>query len=133
MHLGRTADRFKTGLDAAQKFLSQAGSPTLVPSVALCEILLTSGAMIDSASITASDPLFDFFPLESGSRALHEVGLSPGQLFLLPVMNWYRFWSGRKIIPQVFHELEFFRRAQIKDRRIGWVHLQSSCDYVQTR
>lgn len=31
-------------------------------------------------------------------------------------MNWYCFRSGRKIIPQVFDKLKFFRRTQVKDR-----------------
>src|SRR5436309_1150231 len=90
-----------------------------------------SGAMINSAAIATSDSLFDFVPRESGGRVFHQVGLSLGQLFLLPVMNRYRFGSGRKIIPQVFHKLEFFRGAQIKDRSTGSVHLESSYNYVR--
>src|SRR3990172_815234 len=81
-----------------------------------------SGAMINSAAITASDPLFDFFPRKPGGRFFYQVGFSPGQLFLLPVMDWYRLGSRRKVIPQIFYELEFFRRTQVKDRRNRWVH-----------
>jgi hypothetical protein len=40
MHLGRTADCFQTRLDAAQKFFSQAGPPTRLPGVRLCDVLL---------------------------------------------------------------------------------------------
>jgi hypothetical protein len=82
--------------------------------------------MINSAAITTADPLFDFLPRESRGWVFHQVGLSAGQLFLLPVMHWDRFWSGRKVIPQVFHELQFLRWTQVKDRGIGWMHLKSS-------
>src|SRR5882724_1091917 len=40
MHLGRTADPFQTGIDAAQKFFSQAGPSPLVPGIRLCDVLL---------------------------------------------------------------------------------------------
>jgi hypothetical protein len=40
MHLGRAADRFNTSLDAGQKVLSQADSPTLISSVRLGKVLL---------------------------------------------------------------------------------------------
>ena len=62
-----------------------------------------SGAMINSAVITTSDPSFDFFPSESGGGVLDKVGLSPGQLLFLPIMNWYGFGSSSKVIPQIFH------------------------------
>jgi hypothetical protein len=71
--------------------------------------------MINSAAITTSDPSFDFFPRESGDGVLDKVGLSPGQLRFLPIMNWYRFGSSSKVIPQIFHELDLFRWAQIKN------------------
>jgi hypothetical protein len=40
MHLGRAAERFNACIDAAQKVLSQAESPTLVLSVRLGKVLL---------------------------------------------------------------------------------------------
>ena len=40
MHLRSAADRFNTCIDAAQKVLSQADSPTLVPSIRLGKVLL---------------------------------------------------------------------------------------------
>jgi hypothetical protein len=38
MPIGRTADRFSTRADAAQKVLSQADFPTLVPRVSLGKV-----------------------------------------------------------------------------------------------
>jgi hypothetical protein len=40
MHLRRAADRLNACIDAAQKVLSQAESPTLVPSLRLGKVLL---------------------------------------------------------------------------------------------
>lgn len=49
---------------------------------------------------------FDFFPRESGSRILLQVGLSPVQLLFLPVVDRYGFGSRREIIPQILYKLE---------------------------
>ena len=85
-----------------------------------------SGATTSVAVTVTTDVLFDFFPRESGGWASHQVGLSAGQLRLLPFMNRNRFGSGRKVIPQVFHELELFRRTQLEDRGMFRMHLKPS-------
>jgi hypothetical protein len=41
VHLGRAADRFQTRLDAAQKLFAQAGPPTFLPGVRLCDVLVS--------------------------------------------------------------------------------------------
>src|SRR5919106_1788204 len=41
MHLGRAAERFNTGIDAAQELLPQANPPPFVPGVRLCEVVLS--------------------------------------------------------------------------------------------
>jgi hypothetical protein len=98
-HLGRAAERFHTRLDGAQELLPQVSPLTPYPAYAYARSCAVSDAMISSAARTTADPLFDFFPRESRGGVLHHVGFSPGQLFFLPVMNWYRFGSGGKIIP----------------------------------
>ena len=72
--------------------------------------------------MTSSDPSFDVFPRESGGWITRQASLSPVQFFLLPVMNGDYFGSGRKVVPQIFHKLKFFRRTQIKDRYTCHVH-----------
>jgi hypothetical protein len=74
-----------------------------------------SGAMVNSVAIVALDPFLDFFARESAGWVIHQVGLSPGQLFFLPVMNWNGFGSGRKVIPQVLYKLELIQRTDVKD------------------
>src|SRR6266436_1890297 len=84
-----------------------------------------SGARISSAAIAAADPAFHFFPRESGSRILQEIRLSPRQLLLLPVVDRYSIGRGGELIPQILHELELLRGAQIKDRWRRCAHADS--------
>jgi hypothetical protein len=57
----------------------------------------------------------DLGPGESRRRVVKQVGFTPGKLILLPVMHRYALGCGREVIPEIFDELEFLRRAQIED------------------
>src|SRR3990172_9907822 len=47
-------------------------------------------------------------------------------------MDQHRLGSGRKVIPQIFHELELLRRAQVKDGWNGWVHPEYPSQFSQS-
>jgi hypothetical protein len=86
---------------------------------------------ISSATIRTSNPSLGLFPRESRRRIFHQIGFSSGQLFFLPVMHRNRVRSGRKIIPQIFHKLQFFRRRQVEYRGIVLVQLKPSRNDAQ--
>jgi hypothetical protein len=78
MHLGCTADRFQKCLDTPQ---NSSPKPVRRPSYQAYASAMScsaSGAMMNSAAIAASNPLFDFFPRESRGGVSHQVGFSPG-------------------------------------------------------
>src|SRR5262249_19788070 len=73
-----------------------------------------SGARMSSAAMVAADPPLDLVPGQPGSRVAHQVGLAPGQLLLLPVVDRNLGRSRCQIVPEILHQLEFLRRAQVE-------------------
>jgi RNA polymerase sigma-70 factor (ECF subfamily) len=50
-------------------------------------------------------PPLNLLPRKTRRRVLLEICFPPGELFLLPVMNWHIGGLGGKLVPQVFDEL----------------------------
>ena len=46
-------------------------------------------------------------------------------------MDWYHFWSGCEVIPQILHELKLLRWAQVEDRWRCWVHSNPCSQFSQ--
>ena len=72
---------------------------------------------MSSAAIAGPNPLFDLIPGKPGSRVAHQVGLTPRQLFLLPVVDGNRGWTGRQVVPEILYQLKFLRGTQVEDGR----------------
>src|SRR5580693_7169397 len=70
-----------------------------------------SGAKTSSEAIGSADPLFDTLPGEPRSRAARQVRFSTGQFLLLPVMHRNCVRRAGKVVPKIFHQLEFVRWA----------------------
>jgi hypothetical protein len=65
-----------------------------------------------------SNSPFYLIPGKPRGRIIHQIGFSPVQLFDLSVMHWNIRRCCRQIIPEVFDELQFFRRTQVKYRDV---------------
>jgi hypothetical protein len=109
------ADRFNACLDADQKPFAEADPRLSCQAYTSAMPCSASGAMINSVAIAALAPFLDFFARKSAGRVIHQVGLSPSQLFFLPVMDWNGFGSGRKVIPQVLYKPKLIQRTDVKD------------------
>src|ERR1017187_604442 len=68
-----------------------------------------------------------FFPWQPQRRVFQEIQFPARQLLLLPIVDWYGLWRGRKLVPQIFDKLELLGGAEIKDRR--WVHSGSPLQF----
>ena len=53
---------------------------------------------------------------------MEQVGLPPGKLILLPVINRNCIGGCRDVVPEILDELEFLRWAQVEDRGSVYVH-----------
>ena len=67
---------------------------------------------------SATDSAFDFFPGQASARVLGQIRLAADQFRLLPVVNRHRVRRGRQVVPQVFDQLQFLCRAQVKHRTV---------------
>jgi len=73
-----------------------------------------SGATISSAGMAGLNPAFHFFPGRGRSRVFHQVAFPACQFLLLPIVNWYGFRLGGKVVPQVFDKLELLGGTQFQ-------------------
>ncbi len=74
-----------------------------------------SGATINLAAITAANPSLDLFPSKPRARILQQIRFPSGELLFLPIVDRHRVGRSRKIIPEVFNELQLLRWAQVEN------------------
>ena len=69
------------------------------------------GATIGLVAMAAPHPALNILPGKSRGWVLEEVNLSPGEIILVPAVDWHFVGRGRHVIPEILDEPEFLRRA----------------------
>ena len=80
------------------------------------------GATIGLVAMAAPHPVLNILPGKNRGWVLEQVSLSPGEIILVPAVDWHFVGRGRQVIPEILDEPEFLRRAQVEDRALIRVH-----------
>jgi hypothetical protein len=64
--------------------------------------------------MTIANRSLDFFPCQTRSGVLLQIGLSAGKLLLQSIVNRHGTGSSREIIPQILDELQLFRGGEVE-------------------
>jgi len=77
--------------------------------------------------MTAANSSLHFFPRQARRRVALQIRLPSGEFLKLPFVNVYFFGLGCEVVPEIFDELEFLRRAELENGWHGHKELRNCC------
>ena len=105
---------------ASTELRNSSPSPALRPSYQVYASAMSSSASGEINSSTAMAGTYIelyLFPGQSRRPVFYQIRFSACQFLLLPIVDWHSFRHGRKVVPQIFDQLELLGGTEIKDRR----------------